>query len=750
MNIKKILKHHGYKSEKDFYKDFPDEESYINKFGMTPDAYCSGGRMKKYNTGGDIQSGGYMPNLFLQETPIEDIKMSSGGIYIKPSKKGTFTAAAKKRGMEVQEFASKVMENKEDYSSAMVKKANFAKNAAKWKHKTGGKLPKEILKARLESHMTPEETNNYLMQYAPGGYMSKPQYKTAGFLQAFEGDKPLKALEMFQGFQNQNKKDKTSLGKGEDILDNIGYTTLDMALPGVGTAASIVGELGSQLAENSNSAFGKGVGNFLSTPIAPLGVAKGLSAYNEFNRSETNDRIRKDAMSNTLGYNINPYGNYQSGGNLVPLNSSDMKVVGDNPNETDGVDIGDAMLDHNEVYDTDKEFIFSDMKSLKLGNKTPAKLTTTISKISGNSDKRLVDNPQDKISLSTKKIVERMKNKIAEGQEYLATIKGYRNPDGSTKQAMKYGGYKPKYQTGRSNTLFPYKTPPSIVDFYKSQKLEELKLKGLKPNNNFIPLSFNSNTPLNSNQYNNNLSFKDLNLKPSRPTLQEFRQWDPNSPNNPSEYKDDLYKYDDPSGLLMSLAPLVAQSIQFPTKNYLQTLTNEPLGYLQQLPENINIQPALNSITDQRRAAMQNLQQVAPSVQASNIANLFAGTTRAQNEIYGNKFNTEAQLRASKLGALSQANLGMQQFRQQAMDKYVTETNQDKAQRANIRNAALSNAMLNAGKFRSEKESIDMISNMFKYAKRNPTTGEWVIDMDALKAAIDLNSKNSTTTKKSK
>ena len=754
MNIKKILKHHGYKSEKDFYKDFPDEESYINKFGMTPDAYCSGGRMKKYNTGGDIQSGGYMPNLFLQETPIEDIKMSSGGIYIKPSKKGTFTAAAKKRGMEVQEFASKVMENKEDYSSAMVKKANFAKNAAKWKHKTGGKLPKEILKARLESHMTPEETNNYLMQYAPGGYMSKPQYKTAGFLQAFEGDKPLKALEMFQGFQNQNKKDKTSLGKGEDILDNIGYTTLDMALPGVGTAASIVGELGSQLAENSNSAFGKGVGNFLSTPIAPLGVAKGLSAYNEFNRSETNDRIRKDAMSNTLGYNINPYGNYQSGGNLVPLNSSDMKVVGDNPNETDGVDIGDAMLDHNEVYDTDKEFIFSDMKSLKLGNKTPAKLTTTISKISGNSDKRLVDNPQDKISLSTKKIVERMKNKIAEGQEYLATIKGYRNPDGSTKQAMKYGGYKPKYQTSMSNTLIPYKTPPSIVDFYKSQKLEELKLKGLKPNNNFIPLSSNSNTPSNSNQSNNNLSFKGLNLKAnSRPTLQEFRQWNQNSPNNPSEYKDDLYKYDDPSGLLMSLAPLVAQSIQFPTKNYLQTLTNEPLGYLQQLPENINIQPALNSITDQRRAAMQNLQQVAPSVQASNIANLFAGTTRAQNEIYGNKFNTEAQLRASKLGALSQANLGMQQFRQQAMDKYVTETNQDKAQRANIRNAALSNAMLNAGKFRSEKESIDMISNMFKYAKRDKD-GNFIIDPTAFASAIDLfstnNYDNKTTKKKKK
>ena len=55
-----------------------------------------------------------------------------GGIYIKPSKRGTFTAAATKHGMGVQEFANKVLANKEDYSSAMVKKANFARNAKKW------------------------------------------------------------------------------------------------------------------------------------------------------------------------------------------------------------------------------------------------------------------------------------------------------------------------------------------------------------------------------------------------------------------------------------------------------------------------------------------------------------------------------------------------------------------------------------------------------------------------------------------
>ena len=65
---------------------------------------------------------------------------SDGGkIYIKPSKRGTFTAAAKKHGKGVQEFASQVLANKENYSPAMVKKANFARNAAKW-HSLGGPL----------------------------------------------------------------------------------------------------------------------------------------------------------------------------------------------------------------------------------------------------------------------------------------------------------------------------------------------------------------------------------------------------------------------------------------------------------------------------------------------------------------------------------------------------------------------------------------------------------------------------------
>lgn len=62
---------------------------------------------------------------------------NGGGIYIDPSKKGTFTSAAKSHGMGVQEFASRVLSNKDDYSTAMVRKANFARNAAKWRGEGG-------------------------------------------------------------------------------------------------------------------------------------------------------------------------------------------------------------------------------------------------------------------------------------------------------------------------------------------------------------------------------------------------------------------------------------------------------------------------------------------------------------------------------------------------------------------------------------------------------------------------------------
>lgn len=80
-----------------------------------------------------------MPNSFMKTE--DTVFAKGGGIHIKPSKRGTFTAAARKHGKGVQEFARQVLANKEDYSPAMVKKANFARNASKWNHKAmGGSL----------------------------------------------------------------------------------------------------------------------------------------------------------------------------------------------------------------------------------------------------------------------------------------------------------------------------------------------------------------------------------------------------------------------------------------------------------------------------------------------------------------------------------------------------------------------------------------------------------------------------------
>lgn len=73
--------------------------------------------------------------------PEADEFAEGGSIHIAPSKKGTFTAAATKHGKSVQAFASQVLANKENYSPAMVKKANFARNAAHW-HGEGGDTTK--------------------------------------------------------------------------------------------------------------------------------------------------------------------------------------------------------------------------------------------------------------------------------------------------------------------------------------------------------------------------------------------------------------------------------------------------------------------------------------------------------------------------------------------------------------------------------------------------------------------------------
>ena len=54
-------------------------------------------------------------------------------IKIKKENRGKFSAAAKRAGMSVAQYARHVLANKDRYSSTLIKRANFARNARKWK-----------------------------------------------------------------------------------------------------------------------------------------------------------------------------------------------------------------------------------------------------------------------------------------------------------------------------------------------------------------------------------------------------------------------------------------------------------------------------------------------------------------------------------------------------------------------------------------------------------------------------------------
>lgn len=66
------------------------------------------------------------------------IKCKKGSdIHIKKKNRGKFTASAKKAGQSIQEHARSVLNNP-NATPLQKKRANFARNAAKWKHQQGG------------------------------------------------------------------------------------------------------------------------------------------------------------------------------------------------------------------------------------------------------------------------------------------------------------------------------------------------------------------------------------------------------------------------------------------------------------------------------------------------------------------------------------------------------------------------------------------------------------------------------------
>lgn len=125
-------------------------------------------------------------------------KSNGGNIEIDPSRRGTFTKAAKARGMGVQEFAQKILSHKENYSSSMIKKANFAHNAAQWRANGGP----------LNDGVDPTTDPNAPIEVYPG----HPQY---GDYTAWKTQN-----EKYNTFNTEQERLKTTYGEGTSYKAN--------------------------------------------------------------------------------------------------------------------------------------------------------------------------------------------------------------------------------------------------------------------------------------------------------------------------------------------------------------------------------------------------------------------------------------------------------------------------------------------------------------------------------------------------
>lgn len=96
--------------------------------------------MPMYQVGGEVGFSDFIYRQFGEPVEFNYDVYREGGININPANKGKFTESARRAGMTTQEFARHVLANKEDYGLTQVRRANFARNAAKWNKQLGGSV----------------------------------------------------------------------------------------------------------------------------------------------------------------------------------------------------------------------------------------------------------------------------------------------------------------------------------------------------------------------------------------------------------------------------------------------------------------------------------------------------------------------------------------------------------------------------------------------------------------------------------
>ena len=139
------------------------------------------------------------------------------------------------------------------------------------------------------------------------------------------------------------------------------------------------------------------------------------------------------------------------------LSSNAFQVKG-NPNVTDGntynINGSPVKLDHNEVIDTQRNFVFSD--DLKIGKKSFADMAVKPNKAIGKAEKILQSNPYDEQAKKTIEFSNRNLGTIATIQEEMATLMGLRKEE---PQALAAGGYYQDPVKKIYNPFDPYSDP---------------------------------------------------------------------------------------------------------------------------------------------------------------------------------------------------------------------------------------------------------------------------------------------------
>lgn len=142
-----------------------------------------------------------------------------GKIHIKKANRGKFTAAAKRAGMSVQEYARHILANKDKYTPTLVKRANFARNASKFKHADGGYLDgyNAFLDDVINKFQTGGDTNNPEPQAAPATPSSQNRTTLGTYTDVynrFMSEKnPKKAFYIFLAGYERNKERGASVSE---------------------------------------------------------------------------------------------------------------------------------------------------------------------------------------------------------------------------------------------------------------------------------------------------------------------------------------------------------------------------------------------------------------------------------------------------------------------------------------------------------------------------------------------------------